>query len=105
MALSPAEQDLLGRFRAALHARFGDRLERLVLFGSRARGEGHEHSDLDVLVLVDGLTREERVAIFDMALDLELDTRLAIGPIARDPRAWSDATVLAHEIRRDGIAL
>lgn len=58
-----------------------------------------------MLVLVDGLTREERIAIFDIAFDLELETRLVLGPIARDPRAWSEATALAHEIRRDGIAL
>jgi hypothetical protein len=33
----PADDPVLRRFRAALDALYGDRLERVVLFGSRAR--------------------------------------------------------------------
>ncbi|MBK8096833.1 MAG: nucleotidyltransferase domain-containing protein [Planctomycetes bacterium] len=33
---------------------------RSALFGSRARGQGHKDSDLDVLVVIDDLTSAER---------------------------------------------
>jgi len=37
MRASPADDPILKRFRAALDALYGDRIERVVLFGSRAR--------------------------------------------------------------------
>ena len=39
---------VLSRFRAALAETYGDRLERAVLFGSRARGDARPDSDYDV---------------------------------------------------------
>ncbi len=51
-ALSPGEQDVLRRFCGA----FGSLPQlpaRAAVFGSRARGASHAHSDLDVAVLVD----------------------------------------------------
>ena len=40
----------LGRLRAALQARFGGRLRELVLYGSYARGQAHDESDVDALL-------------------------------------------------------
>ena len=57
----------LGRFAAALRERFGERLCEVVLFGSRARGDAHEDSDVDVLVVIEGLSEQERLAVLDLA--------------------------------------
>jgi predicted nucleotidyltransferase len=46
----PAADPVLKRFRAALDVLYGDRIERVVLFGSRARGDAREDSDYDVAV-------------------------------------------------------
>jgi uncharacterized protein len=105
MNLSPAETELLRRFRLAMTERFGPRLTRLVLFGSRARGEGHEESDLDVLVLVEAVTAEERRRVLDRAFELELETGLALSPLVRDAATFSSTTMLAREIARDGVAV
>ncbi|HZS81355.1 MAG TPA: nucleotidyltransferase domain-containing protein [Stellaceae bacterium] len=43
---------VLTRFRAALEELYGDRLERVVLFGSRARGDNRTDSDYDVAVFI-----------------------------------------------------
>jgi predicted nucleotidyltransferase len=42
----------LGEFAAAARERFGDAVERVVLYGSRARGEGGADSDVDVIVFL-----------------------------------------------------
>ena len=43
----PAADPILKRFRAALDALYGGRIERVVLFGSRARGDAREDSDYE----------------------------------------------------------
>ena len=37
------DDQVLRRLRVALDNLYGDRIERVVLFGSRARGDAHEH--------------------------------------------------------------
>src|SRR5438445_516464 len=56
--LSPALRDILAAYAARLAARFGPRLRMVRLFGSFARGEATEDSDVDVAVIVEGLARE-----------------------------------------------
>lgn len=100
--LSPAESAALATLKGDLETRFGDRLDGLLLFGSRARSEGTESSDLDVLVLVRGLSRDERREVIDMAYARELETGLALSPLVRDPAGPPIAAALAAEIARDG---
>ena len=48
MTAKPQDNPVLTRFRATLTEIYGDRVERVVLFGSRARGDAQEDSDYDV---------------------------------------------------------
>ena len=78
-ALDERERDLLGRFVAALQAAYGDDLDAVWLYGSRARGERpHEASDVDVLVI----TRSDRD---DEAL---IPTLWRVLDEMGDPRNW-----------------
>jgi predicted nucleotidyltransferase len=47
----------LARFRNTLEGRFGGRLRELILYGSYARGEANEDSDVDVLDATAGCVR------------------------------------------------
>src|SRR5580692_12096391 len=51
MPASPAGDPILKRFRASLDALYGDRIERVVLYGSRARGDAQVWAALRELVL------------------------------------------------------
>jgi predicted nucleotidyltransferase len=103
--LSPLETNTLAELRRRLEGLLGDRLLRLTLFGSRARGEGDEHSDLDVLVLVRGMSAVDRRRVIDVVHDVELACGLAIGPLVRDPRWTASGAPLVDEIERDGVPL
>jgi predicted nucleotidyltransferase len=45
---------VLGRLKRELQALYGPRLKRVLLYGSRARGDHQPDSDYDILVVLDG---------------------------------------------------
>jgi uncharacterized protein len=103
--LSLHEQAVLAAFAASLRERFGARLCDSRLFGSRARGEGRDDSDLDVFVSIAGLTRKERGEVIDLAADLGVQSGLVLSPLVVDPVAWRDDLPLARAIALEGVAL
>ena len=50
---------ILRRFRTALDEAYGGRIERVVLFGSRARGDARPESDPNVAVFLKDLATGE----------------------------------------------
>jgi uncharacterized protein (UPF0332 family)/predicted nucleotidyltransferase len=104
---NPATDPVLRRFRAALEEIYGDRIERVVLFGSRARGEAHRESDYDVAVFLRDLTdrRSERQRLGDLVSDLLDETGEDIDAIPFQAGSYGERTPLMHEIRLDGIDL
>jgi uncharacterized protein (UPF0332 family)/predicted nucleotidyltransferase len=103
----PAADPVLRRFRAALDEIYGDRVERIVLFGSRARGQAHAESDYDVAVFLKDLTdfRAERRRLINLKLELMDETGEDIQAIPFPAGSYGERTPLMHEIRLDGIDL
>jgi hypothetical protein len=107
MAAVLAPDPVLARFRDAVVAHYGPVLDRVVLFGSRARGEAAPGSDYDLAIF---LTRmEDRAAEWDWLADLRIHFLERGGPFFEAiPFSASDyhrAFPLMDEIRRDGIVL
>jgi uncharacterized protein (UPF0332 family)/predicted nucleotidyltransferase len=104
---SPATDPVLRRFCAALDEIYGDRIERIVLYGSRARGEAHAESDYDVAVFLKNLTdlREERRRLVNLESELLDETGEDIQAIPFPAGSYGARTPLMHEIRLDGIDL
>ena len=50
--LRPEDRALLRDFARRLRAHYGETLERVVIFGSRARGDVTDESDIDLLVVL-----------------------------------------------------
>ena len=101
----PTADPILQRYRAALEAIYGNRLERIVLFGSRARGEAHRDSDYDVAVFLKDFTdrRAEQRRLSDAASELFDETGEDIQAIPFAAGSYAERTPLMHEIRLDGI--
>jgi predicted nucleotidyltransferase len=70
----------LERYKAHLQRRFGSRLVRVALFGSRARGEAREDSDIDVLVLIEGADFQEEREAAMMAGDVAVQEGVWLSP-------------------------
>jgi predicted nucleotidyltransferase len=105
----PSERAAVDAFCARVRAQFGARVRRLALFGSRARGEGHEGSDVDVVVVVDGLTGAEARQIAYLAGDAMTENGVLLSPFAVSTERMNELRarerLIAREIDRDAVAL
>jgi len=103
----PADDLTLRRFRAALDEIYSARLERVVLFGSHARGEAHAESDYDVAVFLHDMTDRalEMNRLADLATNILYDDGGLVNAIPYRAGSYSERTPLMHEIRADGMDL
>lgn len=108
ISLSPNQQQALAEVRRRLLNYFD--VEEIVLYGSVARGEADQESDLDLLVVTaKPLTRIERHKITDAVFEvnLRLDTNLSTLVVDRD--SWEAGIVsvlpIRDEILEEGIPL
>ncbi len=94
---------ILDRFRAALDEAYGERLSRVVLFGSRARRRA-AGSDYDIAVFIEGLTSvgAEAGRIAAIGTDILLDTGAVINTLPFAAGADDARTGFMGEVRRDG---
>jgi uncharacterized protein len=51
------------------------------IFGSRARGEGDNYSDMDVFLKVESLNRDQKETIHDLTWETGLEYGLVISPL------------------------
>jgi predicted nucleotidyltransferase len=102
-----SEDPILARFRAALDRLYGSRVERVVLFGSRARGDAEPDSDYDVAVFLKDLGDRWHEIHRLAAIETEIlyDTGAFVHALPYRAGAYSERTPLMHEIRREGIDL
>ncbi len=96
----------LAKFRDAVKARYGARIERMVLFGSRARGDARRGSDYDIAIFLKDIGSEwEEVRRIAAIRFLTLDNPEAVHVTLRPAESWEDRSPLMHEIRRDALDL
>jgi predicted nucleotidyltransferase len=84
-------------------------VERVVLFGSTARGRASEQSDIDLLVLTSKpMTRRERRQITDVLFDVQLRRDVVIDTLVVSVEEWEHGLYqvlpIRAEVERDGVA-
>ncbi|CAA7600494.1 Nucleotidyltransferase domain protein [Acididesulfobacillus acetoxydans] len=79
--------------------------EQVYLFGSCAKGWAHSRSDIDLCIIMP--TRDKRVLVRDMLLELNYERDVDI--VVYTPEEWSkhsqDPSTFANVIRRTGVKL
>ncbi len=108
MTEKPQNDPVLKRFRAAVSEIYGDRIERVVLFGSHARGDAHPDSDYDVAVFLRDMP--DRPAEMNRLADLVTEILYEGGPFIHampyPAGSYNDERMpLMHEIRAEDIDL
>ncbi len=90
-----------------LRHKIGNHLEKLILFGSQARGHADDDSDYDVLVVVDKRTDVIREMVLDAGVEIMNRYEKLFAAIIYDRDEWKHAQnfPLAWNIQREGILL
>jgi predicted nucleotidyltransferase len=101
------DDPVLTRFRAAVAAIYGEQVERVVLFGSRARGDAAPDSDYDIAVFLKegGTFTDESGRLATVSTDILFDTGAVISAMPFPAGAYRERTGFMHELRRDGLDL
>lgn len=108
MTAASVTDPVLIRFRKALDESYGDRLERVVLFGSRARGDARPDSDYDIAVFLRDMddSGAEMNRLADLATEILYNEGEFIHAMPYRAGSYADARVpLMYEIRMTGIDL
>lgn len=107
MATTLTNDPVLVRFRKALDEMYGSRLERVVLFGSRARGDAHADSDYDVAVFLRDMDDREAELnrLADLSPDIIGETGEFVHAMPYRAGAYNERTPLMLGVRADGIDL
>ena len=88
---------------------YGESVERIVLYGSTARGTNTPESDIDIAVMLRSApTKSMNDQLLDLVVDLELDCGRVLSVIKIDyPRylEWQDTLPFYRNIDREGVIL
>ena len=99
-----AAGEVLDRYRDLAQARLGDALDRIVLFGSRARGDHRVDSDWDVAVFLrHKITPHDQRRISAIGHDVMCETGALIQSVALPAERWYADDEFSRHLRLDGV--
>lgn len=86
-----------------------DNVHAIFLFGSRARGEGHEDSDVDILIILNVEDHSLKTKIWDHAYNVFNETDIMVSPLvlslAQFEKLLAHERLIAVTIQKEGIKL
>jgi len=83
------EKAILKRFKTLLSQRV--KLDKIILFGSRARGDAARSSDMDLIVILDDLVDDEtRDYVSDCAWEAGFEYGIVVVPFVFNKNEWDN---------------
>lgn len=102
---------LLGEYREAVMQILGNRLNRVILYGSYARGDFKQDSDMDIMILAD--VQPEEIShyadeIYDITYDFEMRYGIEINPSVQSIQiydSWKNTYPFFMNVEKDGVTV
>lgn len=101
------EELVINEFVKKVRQTFKDRVQRIILYGSRARGDADEESDYDFLVLFDSLEPQDKKIIDEISWEVSYKYNIVLTAQAiKDAEFSEDRYFYFYEnVRKEGIEL
>jgi predicted nucleotidyltransferase len=104
--LPPPLQEAVRKLEAGLRELYGERFRGLLLYGSYARGDARDGSDVDLLLLLEGPVDPAREILYledvKWPLSLEYDTVLSVMPVSAEVFEKAE-TIFIRTVRKDAV--
>jgi predicted nucleotidyltransferase len=101
-----ADLTLVREFRRRAEQTLPGRIVRVMLYGSRARGDARPDSDWDVAVFVAGEpTLEDRRKLSDIGFDLMMEYDQHVQTVAIDAARSPEQSYFLSNVLKDGLAV
>lgn len=108
-ALRPEEAQAVEEFKERLLAALPDQVRDIILFGSKARSDGHPESDIDLLVVLENPTKEQTDTVGDIMFDILFDRGVELSAItfSREEAMQQQelGTPLIRNVAEEGIVI
>lgn len=109
LTLNAVEQAWLDAYRLELKTRHPDVVKRLVIYGSKARGDAREDSDLDVLLVVRNDASDLKRPLRRIGYGLAATTCAVPSIMAYTEAEWDQLRELRcpyrESVERDGVSV
>jgi len=97
---------ILQEFRDKIEKLYGDRLKDIILYGSYARNEASQESDMDLLIVLGGkvIPGKEIDKLIDIITDINLKygVLISVYPVSEENFSTVNSPLLIN-VRREGI--
>ena len=103
--------DILSEFTQQVKLILGKKLTKVILYGSYARGDYRENSDIDIMVLTtltDEEIRQIKTTIYDVAFDFQMEYGVDISVIIKNEEHfnyWLGALPFYDNVQEEGVVL
>jgi predicted nucleotidyltransferase len=109
MNLTEEERRWLKAYRETIEQRFPGLVEEVLIFGSKARGEGTADSDIDILLVISAGGWVEKDAVTEPGYLSSIGTAVVPSFMVLTRAEWDDRkdkrTPIWRTITRDGVAV
>ena len=111
ISMNSEYRTIIDSFTTQANDLLGDQMVKVILYGSYARGDYDEHSDIDMMFLTslsEDEIRKEKNKLYDLAFEYEMDYGVEISVIIKnieDFQYWLGALPFYDNINREGIVL
>ncbi|MEK6655811.1 MAG: nucleotidyltransferase domain-containing protein [Nitrospirota bacterium] len=109
MYLTQREKDIINEFKSKVAEAYPDEVINIIVFGSKARGDASEESDIDILVVTasDDWQMADKIRDIGYYLELENNLVLSIQVVGQDHVKYLKKirSQFIRNVEREGIIL
>ena len=104
-------QSIVYKFAQTMKVLFGGHLNKVIVYGSYARGDYKKNSNVDIMILVDLSETEIKKfenRVYDVAFEIEMDTGVDISPVIKNKdqfEYWMDTLPYYKNVKEEGVTI